>query len=324
MLGWPHKIRCAAVLVSARKVLQALKVVLHIGAHRTGTTSLQSGLRQNRFNLRKNGVVFWGPQQLRGETFSGLLRREETQAQAHTKILVRRNCATIGFALDRLRRTGQTHLVISEENIMGMMRENITGGCLYPNLAGRLARFRRAFDGQRLRVVLAVRPYQAYWTSVLGHLLPRGLTMPGPDALESLAQEQRGWRDVIADVGTAFPGAEIVVWGFQGLIGDTVAQFCILLGGAVQPPFQACAAHHNKSPDVATLNALAPDAHASALIYERHVFQPFSATARAVMHDRFAQDMHWLRCGGGGRVQFFENAETAAGLGATGTISEAG
>ena len=67
---------------AAQKGLWRMEVILHIGAHRTGTTSLQRAVQRNRKKLADNGVAFWGAQITRGGRFSGLLRANDaTDAQ---------------------------------------------------------------------------------------------------------------------------------------------------------------------------------------------------------------------------------------------------
>lgn len=49
-----------------------MKVILHIGAHRTGTTSFQSYMRRNADFMRIRRIGFWGPLRTRGGLFAGV------------------------------------------------------------------------------------------------------------------------------------------------------------------------------------------------------------------------------------------------------------
>ena len=49
-----------------------LEVILHIGAHRTGTTSFQRTLYQNTHHLMKNGLEFLGPHETLNVPSEGL------------------------------------------------------------------------------------------------------------------------------------------------------------------------------------------------------------------------------------------------------------
>ena len=49
-----------------------MEIVLHIGAHRTATTSFQAYMRGNAPGLVQGGVAFWGPLRTRNGLFSGL------------------------------------------------------------------------------------------------------------------------------------------------------------------------------------------------------------------------------------------------------------
>ncbi|MCF6192421.1 MAG: tetratricopeptide repeat protein [Candidatus Hydrothermae bacterium] len=54
-----------------------MDVILHIGAHRTGTTTFQTYLEDNRDHLNEIGTEFWGPNRTRSGLFSGLVKRPD-------------------------------------------------------------------------------------------------------------------------------------------------------------------------------------------------------------------------------------------------------
>ncbi len=49
-----------------------MRLILHIGAHRTGTTSFQSYMRRHSAELSDAGIGFWGPVRTRKGLFSGI------------------------------------------------------------------------------------------------------------------------------------------------------------------------------------------------------------------------------------------------------------
>ena len=57
-----------------RGLRRLMDVILHVGAHRTGTTSLQAFLERNRQLLNDNGIAVWTPRWTRSALFSGLYR----------------------------------------------------------------------------------------------------------------------------------------------------------------------------------------------------------------------------------------------------------
>ena len=73
--GTSLSLSLASALIRAwAKGAQLMEIILHVGAHRTGTTSFQRAMTQGRGALMRSGTVFWGPQVTRSGRFSGLMR----------------------------------------------------------------------------------------------------------------------------------------------------------------------------------------------------------------------------------------------------------
>ena len=117
---------------------------------------------------------------------------------------------------DRLDRAGQSALLISEENLLGTMMNNIEDRGLYPFLLDRMARYAPAFD---LRVGLGIRDYADYWASCLGFAIGRGHPAPDRALLDCLVTQPRRWRHLVREIATVFPAARITVWTHEAMAG---------------------------------------------------------------------------------------------------------
>ncbi len=295
------------------KVLHFLQVILHIGAHRTGTSSLQSAILKNQYNLRQNGLTFWGPRTTRGGIFSGLLRRPATFDQDGTRDLVKRNAGAIRIEMDRLRRARQKTLLISEENIMGTMPNNLRQTTLYPGLRRRLARFADIFDKSCQRIAMTIRPYENYWASAIAHTVPAGHPMPDEDSINNLSYDARGWRQVIEDVSAAFPSAEICIWEFDRFCDKTASQFKILTRGQRNLRFRPFSERHNTGATAARLRQVLLDRGkvdaARKITCGAGRYVPFDAAQKNSMRQRYQADLAWLRNGADQRAMFIQSAD---------------
>ena len=177
-----------------------MDVLLHIGAHRCATTTFQSYMRLNGDRLGGLGIGFWGPHRTLGGLLGGLQPRP---GPARGRDLQRRATGRLRLHLSRGSAAGLTRLVVSDENMMGSIRDNLRRGGLYDGVGERMARYGAAFDGNLTDVVVNVRALDGYWTSALGYALMRGATLPAPALLNRLAESARGWRDVITDLACA-------------------------------------------------------------------------------------------------------------------------
>lgn len=294
-----------------RKVRWLVEVILHVGAHRTSTTSFQQTLRQNRNKLIKNGIEFWGPRETRGGRFDGLARPTDTE-DWDTERRIGRSRGAIRMELERFAKKGRKTLLVSEENMMGTIRANLRTGSLYADIETRLARFRHVFGDTCRRVGLAVRPYEEFWASSMAYAIPQGHRAFGEDDLDRLVTHPRGWRDVIRDAARAFDGAEIVVWEFSRLAGRSPAQLRLLMNGrgAPVPWFAPSRIHANRAPAPAALREVlknrGEDADAPGLGETDACFMPFGAHHLAAMHDKYREDLEWLRGVSGTGVAFVE------------------
>ncbi|MCU0912074.1 MAG: hypothetical protein MUE98_12220 [Rhodobacteraceae bacterium] len=190
-----------------------MDLALHIGAHRTGTTSLQQGLRKAAEALAPAGVTVWGPDQMRvpgRHHHARNLRRAASDPEAARAAAAARD--EVAAALAALVRGGCRRLVISEENLLGTMEGNFAAAALYPHAARNLAAARDLLGRAPGEVVLAVRDYAGYWTSAYAQcVLMR--EMPAFDG-PALTASARGWPDVVADVAASFPEARLTVLGY--------------------------------------------------------------------------------------------------------------
>ncbi|MCA8868408.1 MAG: hypothetical protein KDA67_07145 [Rhodobacteraceae bacterium] len=301
------------ILILAQRARRLLEVILHIGAHRTGTTSLQRALQKNHENLKKNGVSFWGPQITRSGRFNGLLQPIE-KADRQTQKTIDRNYGVIRIELERLKEQAQRRLIISEENMLGSMRANLRASLLYPDIVERLGRFAHVFAPVATRIGMAVRSYEDYWSSSLAYAIAAGHDLPDEAALDRLVTQPRNWQRVIADVENAFPGAEIAVWEHDRLIGRPEAQFRVLTGG--KGWISDDDERHNASPGRDALREILLERGgrdtAAVIPPGAGRYMPFLLHHLETFREQYQEDLAWLRNRNRDRLTFVESVEDIA------------
>lgn len=279
-----------------------MDIVLHIGAHRTATTSFQRWLEGQGGDVT-GGLAVWGPQVTRGARFDGLVKAPGA-VTAPVVTLAAHSTGAIRLEMLRMARAGARLLLVSEENMPGSMRENFARAALYPMAIERLARFRPAFRGRAVRIGFGIRAQADYWASALGYALQAGLPLPGPHAFARIAASRRGWRHVIADIAESFPQAEIMVWRYEDLGRHPQDLFAALTGMAPIPGPRA--ARHNASPGPARLAALIASRGAPALWLSPRArgLTPFLPEQAAALAEADVADLAWLASGAGGLARW--------------------
>ncbi|KEO56170.1 hypothetical protein [Thioclava pacifica] len=297
-----------------------MDVILHIGAHRTGTTAFQAWMLQNADALAGAGIAYWGPDRTRAGLFSGLVRRPDLVSPADEAGLERLRMR-LGFEIDRLAGAGLRHLVISEENLLGAIPNCVEMLTLYPDARGRLERAGRALRPHLKGVALSIRRQDMWWASALSVTVGRGMAVPQRHEQARLAAHPRGWREVTEQAQAAFD-LPVTVWSHEALGGDHVAQLGAMLPGAVLPAglFEP-GRRLNAAPGLGALRKpLAKAGHA--VLGSNGRWMPFTQGERAQLTARYLEDLSWLRAAPPG-VNFVERTAGDAGANpAAATVEE--
>lgn len=273
-----------------------MDVILHLGAHRTGTTSLQAWMLENEDLLRAAGIACWGPQLTRAGLFEGLIKRPDRVTDPVERA-ARASAARIRMEIDRLAEAGLRALLISEENVLGAMPQCLEHRMLYPDLAGRIARVLAAFGPHLTGLAISVRRYDMWWASVIAAGQARGVTPPDARGCDRLASHPRSWKRVVQILREA-SALPVTVLPFEGFVGRHEAQLAAMLPGAALP---AALYDHGRR-----YNGAAAD-HG-----ENGRFMPFSLAQRGQMTARYLEDLAWLRAPRQG-VTFIENGAGTPG-----------
>ncbi len=275
---------------------------MHIGAHRTGSTSFQQYLRANRSALNLRGVGFWGPWRTRKGLLHGGADRPINPAQA------RRAKGRVQLNLTSAKAHGAEVLVVSDENIIGTARRNLRTGTMYPDIGERMARINAAFAPIK-RVVLQIRSPDRWWASSMSYLLPRGEAVLDEMALDAIAKSDRSWRHVITDLACACPDSEILVTPFERFAPHPDELLSLAIGSGNLPPAGPGQFWANRSPDLKTLRNVLIDRgdFPDLLPDDTGRWQPFTPFQASALREAYADDLYWLRAGAEGLAKLRED-----------------
>ncbi|WP_428515688.1 hypothetical protein [Roseovarius sp.] len=281
-----------------------MDVVLHIGAHRTATTTFQAYLAANRAALGRMGIAVWGPKQTRDGLLTGVIPIESPRPPQEQ---LERARARVAINMARERRAGAKVLVISDENMIGAPRRCLRQGRLYPDIGQRLARFAHAFDGQVTRACLSIRSHDSFWASVVSFGVARGHRVPDQAVLDALAASPRLWRDVVLDVACALPKVELSVLPYE-IFGGLPERVLEHMTGHGPMPRAHARDWRNQGPGLGQLRRIVGErgGDPARLPEGAGKWQPFDETALREMREAYADDLFWLRAGAEGLAQLTE------------------
>ncbi|CTQ51325.1 hypothetical protein JDO7802_03364 [Jannaschia donghaensis] len=282
-------------------------VTLHLGAHRTGTTAVQHLLRRNDEYLAARGIATWGPDRTRGGMLGGI-GGDPGRIDARRNVRAHRAAGRIAMLRAQLATVGTHRIVLSDENLLGGLRENLLLCRLYPTVTTRLDRVAAAIPGID-HVVLSIRSPDAWWTSAFACLMTRGFAAPDRATLDAVLRTRRSWRAVVTDVAAALPHARLTVWTHEDMATRADAAVHRLTG---EVPQVRNVARLNASPDCATLQArLLDEGCVTRLPDVAGHYAPFSPDERASLRGRYDDDLAWLRDGADGLIEMETPATTS-------------
>ncbi|TFL16704.1 hypothetical protein [Jannaschia formosa] len=276
-------------------------ITLHLGAHRTGTKSLQALLEREAEALAARGMAVWPPRKTRSGLMTGLVG-DPGRPDPAREIRAHRAAGRIAMRRDALAADGITRLLISDENMLGSLRENLLLARLYPTVGPRLARLASALPGVD-HVCLSVRAPDTWWGSAFAFLMGRGFAPPDRATLDAVLRARRGWRHVVEDIARAVPQARLTVWTHEEMAARPAAGFALLTGAP--PAGDGPAPHLMAAPTLDALRArLRDEGCMTDLPGVGGVYAPFDPDDRAALRAAHAEDLAWLRAGADGLADF--------------------
>ncbi|WP_281983292.1 hypothetical protein [Thalassorhabdomicrobium marinisediminis] len=207
-----------------------MELVLHIGAHRTGSTMVERSITASIAAAPGCGVALWAPRRLRDiKGFQAITRLSDDKGQPVDHAAARTRDAVATRLADDVRQeqeAGARRLILSEENFIGGMRNNFRTGIFYPGVARRLTALADVLPMVPQQIALGIRNYGEVLTSAYHYLPQAGQAAPQEEKLrDGILADKRGWPNVVEDVAQVWPDARILVWTQEDLSRD-LAKVC--------------------------------------------------------------------------------------------------
>ena len=175
-------------------------ITLHLGAHKTASTYLQSVLASSLDRLRAAGVDYVTLQEMR-EKVTPRVARMGLNLKPAVKELLEDHA-------------GYRRLILSDENLPGGSRE-IIERTYYPAAGKRVGRLIRALAGHRVQIVLAMRSYEAFISSMYCECIRHGAFLTPAAYLSQLDAERVSWPALLAQLSALVGEDAITLWRFE-------------------------------------------------------------------------------------------------------------
>ncbi|WP_162784689.1 hypothetical protein [Paracoccus suum] len=188
-----------------------MQLFLHVGAHKTATTHLQSRLNDARPRLWPRHIACICPQQTR-EAEIQLSTMAQFPGRWPKKELAWRK------RLELIESEGVTRCVISDENLIGEIRRGslVDGeGTIYPQAARRLESLLDILGRKPDQIFLGLREPASFVTSAFGMWMRAGEGVLIEDFLGDADPRRIRWADLARRLGTLPGQPHLTVWRFE-------------------------------------------------------------------------------------------------------------
>ncbi|MEX2518778.1 MAG: hypothetical protein WD969_05545 [Paracoccaceae bacterium] len=227
----PSPLPAAGGRTLSRANAQRPLVTVHFGAHRTGSTSIQTALADYARAAGVGKIRMIGPDELRPDVtmIVNLLAAAPGLPFLATPLLLRWVAPSVHGALHA---PGDSVVVSDEQFLGGQEQSLLEPRGLYPDARRRVEVVRWLLGGATPRAVLTVRPYADWFASAYAWTIVRA-PLPEPRELAAQwARLPRGWPEVVRDIMAVFGACEVVDFAtlrqrpravLRRLVGDAAA-----------------------------------------------------------------------------------------------------
>lgn len=186
-------------------------VYIHAGAHRTGTSSFQLCLFQNRKLLTDRGFDLAYPS--RDGVRGGKLRMPMPRLR-HGEKRVPKFADQLHSHLAKFSPDPDRPLILSEENIPGPMRHFYVGR-FFPASAKRLMTLAAALDGPPLHVIYVLRSYSDLFVSAFRKRSEDNKMPPFGDVVPRFLAMESGWPELVAQMRDVLKPACLTILPYE-------------------------------------------------------------------------------------------------------------
>ncbi|MCX7566075.1 hypothetical protein OS189_06950 [Sulfitobacter sp. F26169L] len=247
---------------------------LHLGAHRTGTSSFQMMLAENRDVLAGAGydVAYPGRDDIPQGDLGLRLPSPRTADQWENRFV-----PAVAQELQRIATPDSHAMILSEENIPGRMI-HFAAGQFYPAAEARLKTLAAAANAPVLRAVLVVRAYTELFVSAWRKRAEDNASDPFKAGHQNMLHMTGGWPDLLRLVISHLNVQELVVVEYAQR-GRSVDMARLLVPDLADVPLREPARRMNHSATDAALIALQEKYHSGETL-ERASWQSIIAQHR--------------------------------------------
>jgi hypothetical protein len=185
--------------------------ILHIGAHKTGTTQLQDILELQRDNLLSQGLDYLPRREFRGAKLKRIV-----MSQRFDRFSFNRWCNKSFDDHTRHIRNNAATVLVSEENIIGTAGDLLCN-TLYPQIERNISAWVKLFENNTVDVLFSIRSYASLLVSAYTQMIREGKSISSIHQYYEnfLLISRPNWSNVVDRILLAWPNVNLRVWSLE-------------------------------------------------------------------------------------------------------------
>ena len=183
-----------------------LDIHLHLGAHKTATTHIQSILRANRERLLSSSIKLSLPWDVRKEWLPLFCRYCNRHRQWNSTRLINQ---LVDIAPTR------GLWVLSDENIIGVSKDFIKKPGIYSMAQDRTACLKSLFPSARIKLFFSIRSYDSFYRSAYCEVARQNGFFPFEDFFNPKRFANNSWLELVGRFQDVLPPEDIILWRFE-------------------------------------------------------------------------------------------------------------
>lgn len=195
----------------------AHRVFIHAGAHRTGSSSFQNCLAENRAALAAAGYDLAYPS--RDGAAGGTLRLARRLPRPGNLTPVEESAGLRDYFRRFFTQPGND-LILSEENLIGRIKPLLKGR-FFTMAARRMRAVAAGFDAPVEHLLLVIRSYDSFFESAYRKQAEENLVDPFADLCSTISGRSRGWAELVTEIAGNLKPQRITVLDYA-LRGSSV------------------------------------------------------------------------------------------------------
>jgi len=195
-----------------------MKIIVHLGAHKTATTFIQNCIKINEQALLKNGVAYIHPTAMRTKLNNCFLPAKF-------------DVEKIKITLSNYFSDDTQRLIISEENLMGIPKQ-IKRGKVYTFKENSIKNIQKTFENHEIEFVLTVRSYADFLPSIYMEFLKMNKFCWFRNFIKNLDLDSFSWTSQVSEIDAMLkPGNTLTVFKFEEIKHKLKDFYSYLIGG---------------------------------------------------------------------------------------------